>query len=174
MKYLLPVIVLVIGVSVLVVHASAAQNEQHRLAILAQQTRETAMQNAKQPYTARFLIFTNGTKRILSSNGYLLQWPYAYLRSDGPTVIHVAKQGVHWQDFFQSLPLTLTAQCLGISQIQQFCTEGENTLKFYLNGVKQDNLLSLEIHDGDRLLISYGAENQVELNDQLVQLAKLP
>ncbi len=174
MKYLLPILVLVFAVGLLVVHVGAQQTLAQAAQIAQQKLRENTMASAKEPFLARFLIYTNGTKRIFSTRKYYLQWPDAFLRSDGPTIVHVATKGTTWGNFFHSLPLTLTQQCLVISQLQQFCTDSENSLKFYLNGKKISEFLTLEIHDGDRALISYGAENNVDIQDQLAAVEKLP
>ena len=44
------------------------------------------------------------------------------------------------------------------------------TLRLYLNGVRNDNLLTEKIKDGDLALISYGTENETQTKSQLDSL----
>lgn len=119
---------------------------------------------------ASFLIFTNGTKRDFSASRYHNLTDYVYLVTENPTTIHAKKKGVTWGDFFGTLPMKLTENCLTTGTGQLFCSNGFETLKFYLNGVKTEGVLGKEIKDGDKFLISYGEDNEEEIKKQLNQI----
>lgn len=121
---------------------------------------------------AGFAIFTNGTFRVFTASMYHNLSKDVYIQADNPNVIHVKKASVKWDDFFKTLPLKLTKDCLVTGTKQTFCTGTAGTLKFYLNGVKTDNLLNLEIKDGDRALITYGSEIESQIKQQLTQIPK--
>lgn len=172
--FALIVAALVVVTGVLTVRASTTQRAEQQARLQQQIGRERAMLGGEIDIQARFLIYTNGTKRILFAKKYLMQWQDAFLRTDNPSIIHVRARGVRWDDFFYSIPIDINQTCLYISDKQQFCSKGANELKFYLNGEKAPNLLSREIHDGDRALFTYGSENSIELQHQLNELEKLP
>lgn len=121
-------------------------------------------------YKASFAIFTNGTFRIFTAPMYHNLSPDVFIESINPNIVNVKKEGIIWNDFFKTLPMKLTKDCLTTGTGQNFCTGGSGKLKFYLNGKKIDDLLDLEIKNGDRALISFGNENETELQKQLEQI----
>ena len=119
---------------------------------------------------AAFAIYTNGTFRIFTHSRYHKLSEDVYLTADSPNIVTVAKQGVTWKDFFESLPMKVTKDCLTTGTGQVFCTNETQTLKFYLNGQRDDEALEKEIMDGDRLLISYGNENFEVITSQMEEI----
>lgn len=69
--------------------------------------------------------------------------------------------------------MKLTKNCLTTGTGQVFCTSGATSLKFYLNGERSNNLLNTEIRKNDEALITYGAENEEEVEIQLKNLSEL-
>ena len=129
---------------------------------------------SKQPknvdYKAKFAIFTNGTKRIFTAAMYHNLSKDVYLEASDPSVVHVKKDGVMWMNFFTTLPFKLDKNCLTTGTKETFCATPNATLKFYLNGVRNDSLLFEKIKDGDSALISYGTENEAQIKSQLKSL----
>jgi len=121
-------------------------------------------------YKARFAIYTNGTKRIFTAPMYHNLSKDVYIEASDPSVVNVKKEGVTWMDLFLTLPFKLDKNCLTTGTKETFCTTPNATLKFYLNGVKNDNLLMEKIKDGDLALISYGTENEAQIKSQLNSL----
>ena len=119
---------------------------------------------------ASFAIFTNGTFRIFTASMYHNLSEDVYIQADNPNVVLVKKSGVTWNDFFKTLPFSLTKDCLTTGTKETFCTNQHDALKFYLNGVKDDDLLETEIHDGDKALITYGSENEGQIQKQMDKL----
>lgn len=116
---------------------------------------------------AYFAIFTNGTFRIFTSPMYHNLSPDAYIEANNPHTVHVKKAGITWGDFFSTLPFELRSDCLTTGTGQTFCTGDNGTLKFYINGVQDDDALSAEIKDGDKLLVTFGTESEEEIRQQL-------
>jgi len=121
-------------------------------------------------YEARFAIFTNGTKRIFTASMYHNLSKDVYIEASDPSIVHVKKDGVTWMDFFLTLPFKLDKNCITTGTKETFCTTPNATLKFYLNGKKNDKLLFTPIKNGDVALISYGAENEEQIKSQLNSL----
>lgn len=124
-------------------------------------------------FNARFLIFTNGTLRVFTDPKYHNLSTDIYIQANNPNTIHVKKANLTWADFFKTLPMKLEANCLTTGTKQTFCNQGNYTLKFYLNGVRTDNLLTQTIKPNDQALITYGIENEAQINNQLDQLKNL-
>lgn len=119
--------------------------------------------------TSSFLIFTNGTKRIFTDSKYHNQSPDVYIEPTEPGIVHVRKSGTTWATFFATLPMKLTKDCLTTGTGQVFCTEAKSSLKFYINGVFDENALQREIADSDTLVVSYGPKDDPNVDFQLNQ-----
>jgi len=66
--------------------------------------------------------------------------------------------------------MELSSQCLTTGTGQTFCSNGTQTLKFYINGEFDSDALDREINEGDRLLVSYGNESDSQVTEQLQQI----
>ncbi len=119
---------------------------------------------------AFFLIFTNGFKRDFSDTKYHNKDTEVFIESNNPSLIRVTSQ-VTWQQFFDSLPMSLKEDCLITGTMQTFCTGSSGELKFYINDVEDPNALDFEINNGDRLLVTFG--KGFDVKTQLEQLNSL-
>ena len=90
-----------------------------------------------------------------------------FIQADNPNIVHIKKAGVTWGDFFKTLPFKLTKDCLTTGTKETFCTNKRGTLRFYLNGIKQDNALDQKIQKGDQLLVTYGNDNEAKIQNQI-------
>lgn len=124
-------------------------------------------------FTASFAIFTNGTFRIFTDPKYHNLSPEIYIQSDKPNIVYIKKANLTWGDFFKTLPMKLEKDCLTTGTNQTFCSKENYTLKFYLNGEKVDNLLTQTIKPNAQALITYGIENETQINNQIDQLKNI-
>lgn len=106
-------------------------------------------------YTATFEIYTNGTKRIFTDPKYHNLTPNLYIQSEAPNTVYVTGQAATWQDFFDTLPMSLTKNCLTTGTQQTFCNTQTHKLKFYINDVETPEALDLQINQGDFLKVIY-------------------
>ncbi|MBI2326930.1 hypothetical protein HYU92_01280 [Candidatus Curtissbacteria bacterium] len=104
---------------------------------------------------ASFQINTNGIIRNFKSPKYHQRSPDVYLSADSPTIVHVKKDGITWDDFFKTLPMKLTKDCLTTGDGETFCNGSSSSLKFYLNGREEPDLLDKKIEDEDSILITF-------------------
>lgn len=123
--------------------------------------------------TAAFAIYTNGTFRIFTASMYHNLSGDVFIESANPNIVHVKKRGTTWGDFFRTLPMKLTGDCLTTGTGQTFCSNETATLKFYINGEKVENFLNVEIKQNDKALISYGSEDNVGVKNQLEKVDSL-
>ncbi len=93
--------------------------------------------------------------------------PALHLHDGNGNVIHKHKSGVTLGEFFQSLKMELTKGCLRLDTGEAYCSGPVNTLKVWVNGAPSEKFDTLEFHDGDRILISYGSEDSKALQAQM-------
>jgi len=106
-------------------------------------------------FTARFEIYTNGTKRVFTSAMYHNQSQDAFIQNPDPSVIYIKKPGITWDEFFKTLPFSLDKNCLVTGTKQTFCFGQSQRLHFLLNGVEAPNALDLEIKPDDYLEVRF-------------------
>lgn len=133
-------------------------------------TPETIQSKKNIDVMASFIIFTNGTFRIFTDSRYHNKSEEVFIEAENPNTIRVKKIGITYKDFFSTLPMKLEKDCLTTGTGQVFCNSETHSLKFYLNGQNEIDLLDREITDNDQLLISYGPINE----DISYQLQKIP
>ncbi|OGD91801.1 hypothetical protein A3D81_01540 [Candidatus Curtissbacteria bacterium RIFCSPHIGHO2_02_FULL_40_17] len=142
---------------------------QSKTTVPAAQTKEP--QVASSPtivdISAVFAIYTKGTFRIFTASKYHNLSDDVFIESANPNVVHVKKEGTTWGDFFKTLPMKLSAECLTTGTGQTFCSGEGGSLKFYINGQKVENFLEREINQNDKALITYGSEGDFEIKKQL-------
>lgn len=122
---------------------------------------------------AYFAIFTHGAFRVFTASMYHNLSPDIYIESNNPNIIEIKKVGMTWNDFFSTMPFKLTQECLVSGTGQTFCTGSKGTLKMYLNGIQEDDILTKVINHGDRMLVTYGNENSVQIQTQIDRLDSL-
>ena len=104
---------------------------------------------------ANFDIYTNGTKRVFTSSMYHNLSSDVFIESGRPNTVQVRKEGVTWNNFFETLPMELTKDCLVTGTKQTFCTGNDGVLKFYINDIEDKDALDKQIRKGDNLLVKY-------------------
>lgn len=108
-----------------------------------------------QKYTARFEIFTNGTKRIFTSAMYHNKSADVYIENPDPSIIMLNKPNITWNDFFKTLPFTLNQDCLITGTKQTFCNNETKKLHFYINQQETSDALDRVINPNDFLRVEY-------------------
>ncbi len=119
---------------------------------------------------ASFLIFTDGTKRDFGFERYYNQSEEVYITEAAPHIVISKKASITWGDFFKTLPMELTSECLTTGTGQTFCNTDSKKLVFYVNGNITTNLLQLPIKNNDRVLIHYGVQDKNAINSEINQI----
>jgi len=101
---------------------------------------------------------------------FQLQSPFIHLENSDGYVIHRHSKDVTLGYLFETLNFRLDSDCIVFPDRARFCSNEDYTLKFYINGKKVDDLKDYLIFEGDFILISYGAEDKVEIAKQLADL----
>ncbi len=117
---------------------------------------------------ADFAIYINNKKIDLSQQKYQVRAQHVHVE-DGMEVIHIHAKGIRLGHFLSSIGFKLTGDCI-TTDTGNFCTDGKSSLKFYVNGKRNNDFESYEIKDMDKILISYG--NESELKKQIDSVTK--
>ncbi len=108
-------------------------------------------------FTANFEIEANGIKRNFSRGMYMNLSKDVYIESpESSSVVHVKKEGVTWNDFFKTLPMSLTKDCLVTGTKEEFCSNETKKLKFFINDLESPDALDQIIKQDDKLKVEYG------------------
>ena len=81
-------------------------------------------------------------------------------------VIHVEATGITIRHFFRTIGVELSRKCL-VFEGTSYCSSGNSTLKYYVNGVLNEEAPDYYIEDKDKILISYGADSKEGIDKQL-------
>lgn len=115
---------------------------------------------------AGFATYINNKKIGLSQQKYQVRAQHVHVEDGIGEVIHIHAKGIRLGHFLSSIGFKLTGDCI-TTDTENFCTEGKSSLKFYINGKRNNDFESYEIKDMDKILISYGSESDAELKKQI-------
>jgi hypothetical protein len=119
---------------------------------------------------ASMLVKIFGDKFDFSTPNYQVTTPWIHFEnSDGDTV-HRHSTGVELEFMFNSMKIAVDENCFVFPDGRQFCNNDDYTLKFYINDKRVADIASYVIQDNDRILISYGNEDQLAIEKQLAEL----
>ncbi|HEV8289679.1 MAG TPA: hypothetical protein VGQ00_01860 [Candidatus Norongarragalinales archaeon] len=124
---------------------------------------------------ADFLVLIDGYAFNFSQPKYMSDAnhslsPFLHLHDGDGTIIHKHFTGVNLNLFFKSIGMTFNSTCFITDEGRAYCNDGAKTLKFFVNGQPNSQFGNYEIHDLDRILISYGSENNAQIQQQLSQV----
>ena len=119
---------------------------------------------------ASMLVKIFGDKFDFSTPNYQVTTPWIHFEnSDGDTV-HRHSTGVELEFMFNSMKIAVDENRFVFPDGRQFCNNDDYTLKFYINDKRVADIASYVIQDNDRILISYGNEDQLTIEKQLAEL----
>lgn len=121
---------------------------------------------------ADFAVFINGNhvdfaKEQFMSTEQQTQSERVHLHDLDGNVIHIHATGVTLKEFFESLEMQFSDTCFELDTNETHCSSASQTLKFFVNGQQRTEMQNYEPKDLDRILISFGSENQIQINEQL-------
>ncbi len=119
---------------------------------------------------AGILVKIFGDSFDFSAPAYQIKSSWIHFEGNDGTTIHKHATGVTLGYLFETLSLGLDDQCFTFQDGRSFCTDDEYSLKFFINGEVVDDIRDYEISEDDKILISYGAETQDEIESQLLEL----
>jgi hypothetical protein len=119
---------------------------------------------------AGLLTMIYGQMFDYGSPAYQLKSPYIHFEKDNGETVHMHAANVTLGFLFDSIHIGLTDKCFIFPDKRQFCTDDKYTLKFYINHKQVPSIRDYVFKQNDRVLISYGNENETQINDQLARV----
>ena len=116
----------------------------------------------------KVIIF--GDEFDFSSPAFQVKNSYIHFENHDGITVHRHASGVALGFLFKTLKIGLTDDCFIFPDKQEFCTNSDYSLKFYINHQKVPSILDYVLDDGDRILVSYGNENSTQIDEQLAKV----
>lgn len=121
---------------------------------------------------ADFSVMLNGKELDFSKLEYdaVDTLIHLHLRNyKGDKVLHIESRAAELGDFFASLGMLFNSTCFAADE--EYCSNKTHTLKFFINGVANEEYDRYKPNDLDRILISYG--NETDLSAQISAVTEL-
>ena len=119
---------------------------------------------------ASMLVNIFGDKFDFTSPNYQVKTSWIHFENQDGDTIHRHSTGVELEFLFNSMSIVIDDKCFVFPDGRQFCTNDDYSLKFYVNQQKVEDLRTYVVQDSDRILISYGNEDQEAIDKQLAEL----
>ena len=119
---------------------------------------------------ASLLVKIFGDKFDFSTPNYQVKTSWIHFENSDGDTIHRHSTGVELEFLFNSMNIMVDDKCFVFPDGRQFCTNEDYSLKFYVNQKKVDDIRNYIVQEDDRILISYGNEDQLAIEKQLAEL----
>ena len=121
---------------------------------------------------ADWKVYVNGKPINFADNKYYMQSSFLHLdddqnKEDASGVLHMHATGVPLWVFFKSIGMNFDKNCITLGNNEKLCNDGDKKLKFFVNGKENNEFENYVFNDLDKILISYGNENQEQIQNQL-------
>ncbi len=134
-------------------------------------TESTTQDSIHEHATILAKVFGDGFD--FTHSDFQLQDPRINFEPAEPNVIHRTSDAATVGLLFDTLGMHLSLQCFAFNDGREFCSNGKDELKFYVNDQKKDDISEYVLAEDDRILISYGPENESEVEGQLSELESM-
>ena len=119
---------------------------------------------------ASMLVSIFGDKFDFSTPNYQVKTPWIHFENQDGNTIHRHSTGVELEFLFNSMNVVVDDKCFVFPDGRQFCTNEDYSLKFYINQKLVEDIRQYVVQEDDRILISYGNEDQLAIEKQLAEL----
>ena len=117
-------------------------------------------------------VYINGQSIDFSQRKYQLASSFIHFEEGIGDVVHVHATGMTMGHLLKTLKSDLNNNCL-VLESQNYCNEKNKKLKFYVNSHQNNEFDNYVIKDLDKILVSYGSENDSEIQKQLASITNL-
>ena len=119
---------------------------------------------------ASLLVSIFGDKFDFSTPNYQVKTPWIHFENQDGDTIHRHSTGVELEFLFNSMSVGVDENCFVFPDGRQFCNNEDYSLKFYINQQLVEDIRKYVIQEDDRILITYGNEDQLAIDKQLAEL----
>lgn len=123
---------------------------------------------------ANFAVYLNGVRYNFNQSQYMTnegtevgKRQFVHMHDMNGGVIHLHEPRITLGMFFDSIGIKLNSTCFVLDAGTFYCNSGTNTLKMYVNGVQSFEFDRLQLHDLDKVLITFGSDSQQTIQNQI-------
>ena len=116
------------------------------------------------------LVKIFGDKFDFSLPNYQIKSSWIHFENQDGDTIHRHASGVELEFLFNSLSIGLDENCFTFPDGRAFCTNEDYSLKYFINHKEVNDIRKYVVMEEDRILISYGNEDQDAIEKQLSEL----
>ena len=91
-------------------------------------------------------------------------------KEDASSVLHMHATGIPLWVFFKSIGMNFNKDCITLENKEKFCNDINKKLKFLVNGKENNEFENYVFNNLDKILISYGNENEEQIKNQLASI----
>ena len=117
-------------------------------------------------------VYINGQSVDFSQRKYQLTTSFIHFEDGLEDVIHIHATGMTMSHLFKSIGMDFNNNCIKFEG-ENLCSDGNKKLKFYVNGQPNSEYAGYVMKDLDKILVSYGNENDSEMQAQLSSITNL-
>ena len=119
---------------------------------------------------ASVLVRIFGDKFDFAATTYQIKSSWIHFEESDGNTVHRHSSGVTLNYLFESLGIGIDEDCYIFGDGRQFCTNEDYSLKYFINGDSVNSINDYVVQNDDRILISYGGETEIQINQQLNEL----
>ncbi len=117
-------------------------------------------------------VYINRQAIDFSQQKYQLKNSFIHFEEGIGDVIHTHAKGLTVGHMFKSIGINFNNNCI-VVEGQDYCNQDGIKLKFYVNGQLNNEFDNYVIKNLDKYLISYGSDNDAEIQKQLSSVTNL-
>ena len=119
---------------------------------------------------ASLLVSIFGDKFDFSTPNYQVKTPWIHFENQDGDTIHRHSTGVELEFLFNSMSVGVDENCFVFPDGRQFCTNEDYSLKYFINHKEVNDIREYVVMEDDRILISYGSDDESAIEKQLSEL----
>ena len=131
---------------------------------------ENAVKLGDEHIHASVLVRIFGDKFDFSLPNYQIKTSWIHFENQDGDTIHRHASGVDLEFLFNSLSISLDEDCFTFPDGRAFCTNEDYSLKYFINHKQVNDIREYVVMEEDRILISYGNEDQDAIEKQLSEV----
>ena len=116
------------------------------------------------------LVRIFGDKFDFSLPNYQIKSSWIHFENQDGDTVHRHASGVELEFLFNSLGIGLDEDCFEFPDGRQFCTNEDYSLKYFINHKQVNDIRDYVVMEEDRILISYGNDDNSVIEQQLAEL----
>ena len=116
------------------------------------------------------LVRIFGDKFDFSLPNYQIKSSWIHFENQDGDTVHRHASGVELEFLFNSLGIGLDEDCFEFPDGRQFCTNEDYSLKYFINHRQVNDIRDYVVMEEDRILISYGNDDNIVIEQQLAEL----